>query len=304
MGRVSDALSNGALTWKQNPILCTPFLLGALAEFAFFILVLAGVAIAIGTEALMEVATGFSELAAVSQSYSGGGDTSIETMIETVNGMIEIMNGLYHSILPFIGVYIAASVILVIGCALISSFFESGAIGMAKTATETGVTGMHDLLYNGRKSAINLFLANFAIGLIILAGIVFLVPGALLLRTSGESALSAAAIFVGSIMLLLYMIILGIGLLPVKYALVVDHLGAIEGINRGWSFFSGHKLDVLLMFFVMFVIYMLLGMIGNIFQVTPITAQIWQFVGWIINVCVIMPLIAVWWTRLYIMSKA
>ncbi|KAF5409919.1 MAG: hypothetical protein C5S47_08155 [Candidatus Methanogasteraceae archaeon] len=297
MGRVGDALSNGAHTWKQNPILCVPFLLDALAEFAFFMLVLAGVAIAIGTEALMEVATGLSELVAVSQSYSSGGAPSIETMFE-------IVNGIYHSIVPFIGVYIAASVILVIGCALISSFFESGAIGMAKTATETGVTGMQDLFYSGRKSAIDLFLANIAIVLIILAGIAFLVPGALLLRTSGESMLSAAAIFVGFIMLSLYMIILGIGLLPVKYALVVDHLGAIEGINRGWSFFSCHKLDVLVMFFVMFVIYMLLGMIENIFYVTPITAQIWQFVGWMINVCVIMPLIAVWWTRLYIMSKA
>jgi len=297
MGRVGDALSNGAHTWKQNPILCAPFLLDALAEFAFFMLVLAGVAIAIGTEALMEVATGLSELAAVSQSYSSGGDPSIEAMFE-------IVDGIYHSIVPFIGVYIAASVILVIGCALISSFFESGAIGMAKTATETGVTGMQDLFYSGRKSAIDLFLANIAIFLIILAGIVFLVPGALLLRTSGESILSAAAIFVGFIMLSLYMIILGIGLLPVKYALVVDHLGAIEGINRGWSFFSCHKLDVLVMFFVMFVIYMLLGMIENIFYVTPITAQIWQFVGWLINICVIMPLIVVWWTRLYIMSKA
>ncbi len=297
MGRVSDALSNGTHTWKQNPILCAPFLLDALAEFAFFMLVLAGVAIAIGTEAVMEVATGFLELAAVSQSYSSGGDPSIEPLIE-------IMNGMYQSILPFIGVYIAASVILVIGCALISSFFESGAIGMAKTATETGVTNMQDLFHSGRKSAIDLFLANIAIVLIILAGIVFLVPGVLLLRTSGEFALSAAAIFVGFIMLSLYMIILGIGLLPVKYALVTDHLGAIEGINRGWSFFSGHKLDVLLMVFVMFVIYMLLGMIGNILQVTPITAQIWQFVGWLINVCIIMPLIAVWWTRLYIMSKA
>ncbi len=297
MGRVGDALSNGAHTWKQNPILCVPFLLDALAEFAFFMLVLAGVAIAIGTEALMEVATGLSELVAVSQSYSSGGDPSIEAMIE-------IMDGIYHSIVPFIGVYIAASVIIVIGCALISSFFESGAIGMAKTATETGVTGIHDLFYSGRKSAIDLFLANIAIVLIILAGIAFLVPGALLLRTSGESMLSAAAIFVGFIMLSLYMIILGIGLLPVKYALVVDHLGAIEGINRGWSFFSCHKLDVLLMVFVMFVIYMFLGMIENIFYVTPITAQIWQFVGWLINICVIMPLIAVWWTRLYIMSKA
>ena len=297
MGRVSDALSNGTHTWKQNPILCAPFLLDALAEFAFFMLVLAGVAIAIGTEAVMEVATGFLELAAVSQSYSSGGDPSIEPLIE-------IMNGMYQSILPFIGVYIAASVILVIGCALISSFFESGAIGMAKTATETGVTNMQDLFHSGRKSAIDLFLANIAIVLIILAGIVFLVPGVLLLRTSGEFALSAAAIFVGFIMLSLYMIILGIGLLPVKYALVTDHLGAIEGINRGWSFFSGHKLDVLLMVFVMFVIYMLLGMIGNILQVTQITAQIWQFVGWLINVCIIMPLIAVWWTRLYIMSKA
>ncbi len=297
MGRVGDALSNGAHTWKQNPILCAPFLLDALAEFAFFILVLAGVAIAIGTDALMEVATGFSELAAVSQSYSGVGDPSLETMIE-------IMEGVYHSIVPFIEVYIAASVIIVIGCALIRSFFESGAIGMAKTATETGVTGMHDLFHSGRKSAIDLFLANIAIVLIVLAGIVFLVPGVLLFRTSGESALSAAAIIVGFIMFALYMTILGIGLLPVKYALVVDNLNAIEGINRGWSFFSGHKLDVLLMFFVVFVIYMLLGMIENAFHTTSITAQIWQLVGWVINVCVIMPLITVWWTRLYIMSKA
>ncbi|MEA1944119.1 MAG: hypothetical protein U9N07_02085 [Euryarchaeota archaeon] len=286
MERISEVFSNGACTWMQNPVLCAPFLLDLLLRAVFFMFVIAGVAITIGTDAVMKIASELSELAQAS-SY-------------TDELSPEVMYRIYHLVTPFIGIFIVAFLILIIGCALIQAFFESGAIGMAKTAVTTGTTGMRDLFNYGRQSAIDLFLANIAITLLFLAGIVFLVPGVILIRISGSIEAYATIIVIGLILLILYIIILLIGLSPVKYALVIDHTDPIEGIEKGWKFFSDHKFDVFLMCLVMFGISIILGLIGNIFYMNPVTTAIWQFVGVLIDLCIIMPLITVWWTRLYL----
>ncbi len=136
--------------------------------------------------------------------------------------------------------------------------------------------------------------------LIFIAGIVFLVPGILLLASSGSSGVAMAAFAIGIILWIGYAIVLSIGLAPVKYALVIDNTGPIEGIERGWKFFSSHKLDVFLMCLVVIAISMLLGMIGQVFYMNPVTTVIWQFVVTLINICILLPLITVWWTRLYL----
>jgi hypothetical protein len=187
-----------------------------------------------------------------------------------------------------------------IGSALIRTFFEAGAVGMAKNATMTGTTRMNDLFWYGRRSVVSLFLANIVIVLIFLAGITFLVPGVLLLTSSGGDGVAMAAIAIGSILWIGYAIILWIGLAPVAYALVIDNTGAIEGIERGWRFFSSHKLDVFLMWVVMLAIAILISIIGQVFYINPVTIVIWQFVLTLIDICIFMPLITVWWTRLYL----
>ncbi len=289
MERIGEVLRNGAYTWKQNPILCAPFVLDTLARFLFFVLVLAGLVAVIGTDLFMAIGSGISEIMQVSQ-------TPGEPSLEAAEAMVEV----YQLVVPFTGVFIVALIILGIGSALIRTFFEVGAVGMAKNATMTGTTRMNDLFWYGRRSTVSLFLANIVILLIFLAGIVFLVPGILLLDSSGSSGVAMAAFAIGIILWIGYAIVLSIGLAPATYALVIDNTGPIEGIEKGWRFFSSHKLDVFLMWLVMFAVFMSLGMIGQVFYMNPVTTVIWQFVSMLINICILMPLITVWWTRLYL----
>ncbi|MEA1870423.1 MAG: hypothetical protein U9N09_09875 [Euryarchaeota archaeon] len=289
MERIGEVLRNGAYTWKQNPILCAPFVLDTFVRFLFFMIVLAGLVAVIGTDLFMAIGSGVSEILQTSQ-------TPGEPSLEAAEAMVEVT----HLVVPFIGVFIAALIIMVVGSALIRTFFEAGAVGMAKNATMTGTTRMNDLFWYGRRSTVSLFLANVVVTLIYLAGIVFLVPGILLSTSSGGSGVAMAAIAIGLILWLVYMIVLWIGLAPVKYTLVIDNTGPIEGIEKGWRFFSSHKLDVFLMWLVVIVISMLIFTVGQIFFMHPVTAVIWQFVVTLINICVLMPLITVWWTRLYL----
>lgn len=297
MERISEVFSNGAHTWMQNPVLCFPFLLDLLLRTVFVMFVVAGVAIAIGADVVTRIVSELSQLAQI-LSYTD------EPSIEMIQRIYYSVVSFIDLLMPFIGIFIVAFLILITGCALIRTFFESGAIGMVKTAITTGTTGMRDLINYGRQSAIDLFLANIIITLMFLAGIVFLVPGILLIRTTTNIEAYTAIIVIGLILSIVYVIILLIGLAPVKYALVIDHTDPIEGIERGWKFFSDHKYDVFLMCLMIFGISMLLGLIGNIFYINPVTTAIWQFVGVLIDICIIMPLITVWWTRLYLSRES
>ncbi len=289
MERIGEVLRNGSYTWKQNPILCAPFALDTLAGFLFFVLVFAGLVAVIGTDLFMAIGSGVSEIMQASQ-------TPGEPSLEAAEAMVEV----YQLAVPFIEVFIVTLITMGIGSALIHTFFVAGAVGMAKNATMTGTTRMNDLFWYGRRSTVSLFLANIVILLIFLAGIAFLVPGIMLLDASDSGGVAMAAFAIGIILWIGYIISLSIGLAPVTYALVIDNKGPIEGIERGWKFFSSHKLDVFLMWVVMFAISMLIFTVGQIFFIHPVTTVIWQFVATLINICIIMPLITVWWTRLYL----
>lgn len=286
MERIGEVLRNGAYTWRQNPVLCVPFLLTFFFQILFFVFVFIGLAAIIGTDTVTEIQLQVSEIARMAQ-YAD--EPPIEEMTE-----------LSRVIAPFIWIFIAAFIILVIGCVLIQTFFSAGAIGMAKTAIMTGTTGTGDMLRYARQSGLNLFFASIVIALLFLVGIVFLLPGAIMIMITDSVLVQAVIMFIGFIFLFLYIVILSIGLAPVKYALVINHAGPIEGMTKGWSFFSDHKMDVFLMWLLMIVISMILIMVGQIFYINPVSAVIWQFVGTLINLVIVMPLITVWWTRLYL----
>ena len=290
MERLSDVLRNGAETWKQNPVLCIPFLLSFFFQILFLAFLLLGLAAVIGTDTITGIQSQVSEIAQMLQ-YS---DTS----------PIEELSELRRTIAPFTTIFIAAAIILVIGCALIQAFFSAGAIGMARTATMTGTTRTRDLLPHAMQSGLNLFFAGIVIMLMFLVGIVFLLPGAFIIMVTDNILVQVIIMFIGFIFLFLYMVVLSIGLAPVKYAIVVNHAGPIEGITSGWSFFSCHKMDVFLMWLLMIVISMILGMAGQILYINPILVMVWQFVGTLINLVIVMPLITVWWTHLYISRTA
>jgi len=86
-------------------------------------------------------------------------------------------------ILPLINQHVfeivAIFLIIVVVILFIQSYFTAGAIGMAKQATETGKSELSTMALAGNKNVINLFLAEILVGLLSLAGIVFMVPGAM-----------------------------------------------------------------------------------------------------------------------------
>lgn len=286
MERLSDVLKNGAETWKQNPVLCMPFLFTFFFQILFSAFLLLGLAAVIGTDTVAGIQSQASVIAQMAQ-YS---DTPI----------VQEMSELMRMIAPFTSIFIAAAIILVIGCALIQAFFSAGAIGMARTATMTGTTRTRDILAYGMQSGLNLFFAGIVIMLMFLVGIVFMLPGVFIIMVTDSIIVQVIIMFIGFIFLFLYMVVLLIGLAPVKYAIVVNHAGPIKGITSGWSFFSDHKMDVFLMWLLMIVMSLVLGVIGQIFYINPILVMVWQFVGTLINMVIVMPLITVWWTRLYI----
>jgi len=286
MERLSDVLKNGAETWKQNPVLCMPFLFTLFFQILLLAFLLLGLAAAIGTDTVVGIQSQASEIAQMAQ-YS---DTPV----------VQEMSELMRMIAPFTSIFIAAAIILVIGCALIQAFFSAGAIGMAKTATMTGTTRTRDILAYGMQSGLNLFFAGIVIMLMFLVGIVFMLPGVFIIMVTDSIIVQVIIMFIGFIFLFLYMVVLLIGLAPVNYAIVVNHAGPIKGITSGWSFFSDHKMDVFLMWLLMIVMSLVIGVIGQIFYINPILVMVWQFVGTLINLVIVMPLITVWWTRLYI----
>jgi hypothetical protein len=185
----------------------------------------------------------------------------------------------------------------------IEAFFTAGAIGMAKQATETGTSGISTMFEAGRKNIVNLYLADILVSLLSLAGIVFMVPGAMKVdfnQLLSPNNTSAALLLVGGFLLwMLYLIILNLVLTVYRYALVIEGLGPIEGITAGFGFFKKHKGDVFMMWLVIGAIMIGYTIIDMIMGQIPYVKVIWSIVSLFISILVIPPLMTIWWVRLY-----
>ncbi|MBW6470179.1 MAG: hypothetical protein K0A90_03035 [Methanosarcinaceae archaeon] len=202
---------------------------------------------------------------------------------------------------------IAGFIIFMILIMFIQSYFIAGAIGMSKIATETGDTYLNDMLSYGNRNVVNLFLINILLALIMLAGIVFIVPGILsmenfnmFLSNPEETAASSVLFAFGFLAWMLYILVASIVLSIVKYVLVVDDLDPITALETGFRFFIGNKLDILLMWLILISISVFVGIIGEGISLVPIISTIWIFTDIVISIAVIPPLTTIWWTRLYL----
>ncbi len=202
-----------------------------------------------------------------------------------------------------------AAFITVILVMLINAFFTAGAIGMAKEATERGRTSLSDMVEYGRRKFISLLFANIIVGLIALAGLVFLIPGITyiyILHIPDIKALSAqpefmpamAILGLGIVIMVLYMLIISMVFALPPYAVVIDDLGAIEGVKSGFKSFMSHKLDVFLLWLVVLVM-LVVSIIAGFVLLSAV-----PFVGWLLDIAVslvvIQPLTVIWWSRLYL----
>ncbi len=215
-------------------------------------------------------------------------------------------------IIPLIKTHLAQIIILFIAFFLISlaveAFFNAGAIGMARQSTETGKTGLTTMVEAGKKNIVNLFLAEVLFGLLSLAGIVFIVPGALkfnmnqLLLPLNSGAWN---LLIGGVVLWIsYLVILSLVLAVFRYALVVDNLEPVDALTTGFNFFNKNKSDVFVLWLILGIIIAAITIIGELMRFSPVMNPIWSLASVFISVFIIQPLTTIFWVRLYMTRTA
>jgi hypothetical protein len=274
MEDVGDLIGKGFKIWKSNLNLCFPFLL----NLVFSIL------------ALLPLAAAF--LAILGLSVSSEDLSSLESASPE-----ELLSWLWDNLF----ILVSAFVLVILVMAIISAFFTAGAIGMAKEALETGKSTTAAMWSAGRKHFWNMFIASILMGIIVVAGTAFLLPGVIYLLPSFNPSPETIALLVAGIMLLIiYALIISLLLAVVPYALVVDSLGAVEAIKASIGFFRYNKFDVFILWLVIVAISIGLQMIGSSISTgDTVTYQPLSIVTGIINLLVFAPLSTLWWTRLY-----
>ncbi len=264
---IESILKNGFDAWKKNLNICVPIILNIIVMVILTIaMVMATVVVVLGP------------LMAVSPE-----DLTPELLLGQIG--------------PMIGIIALAFIIFIVLVGLIGAFFSAGAIGMAKRATESGRTTLSDMVEQGKKSFISVFFADIIVGLIMLIGIIFVIPS---LLYAPIDAIMYDPLFIGGVVIFaLYVIIMSIVFIAVKYVIVIDNIGAIQGIKKGVGFFLDNKLGVLMIWILIMAISLGLGLISQIAEMIPYMVFIWPVINMILSIVVIAPLTIVWWARLY-----
>jgi hypothetical protein len=175
---------------------------------------------------------------------------------------------------------------------LVYSFFISGAIGMAKEAITNGKTNLSHMMDYGKRKFLSVFGANIIVGLIMLVGVLFILPGLAQLFSDPRNAI--ISFIPGIILMMIYMLVLSLLVVLVNYAIVIDDLGAIKGVKKGVkTVWHNNKINVFVLWLLVLVFGFILGLIGII----PFIGSI---IMYILMLIVFMPLTVIWWTELYL----
>jgi len=279
---LENILRDGLGIWRKNLILGVPFLLDLVIEFVVVMIVISS---------FIFFSAGLFSFQPYEDIYSGF----------TYPYTSGIMN--------FLFLFFALMIFVYIVCMLINAFFDAGAIGMARTAIDTGKTKLDEMMEYGKKKVIALFLANILIDLILIAGVVIIlgIPIGFAFLLEELMILNWLLLLIGVVLSILYLLVIEIAFSPVKYALVISDLGAIDGIKRGYQFFMDNKLHVFLLWLIVSVIYLVIGAINFFFGlifiaipvVGPLIRMVFNLLLAIILAVTLAPITACWWTRLY-----
>ncbi|AEH60975.1 conserved hypothetical protein [Methanosalsum zhilinae DSM 4017] len=206
--------------------------------------------------------------------------------------------------------FIAGLVVTILIVYFIQAYFTAGAIGMIRQVAETGNTGLGEMSRSGREHVINLFLLNVLISLIMLAGIIFIIPG---MRAIGDlTAFIADPLFFienayllisGLFIWIIYAIIINVTLVMGEYILVIDRMDPISSLKAAFKFFMTNKIAVMVIWLVLVLISISMSVIGEVFgQIDPL-AMLWGIISFVLSIAVIPPLTAIWWTFLYFIKN-
>lgn len=273
-------IHRGFDTWKHNINLALPFILDPLVSLLVAGVVGMAVILAIGIDTFLKLLEQAQPI--------------LESLENAQQPPVLEAAALLSLIKPYLAHIILAVIVILIATGIIRAFFRAGAIGMAKMALEKGSTSLADLVEHAKKHTVNLLLTDILIALLLLAGIVFLLPAALL---SPEPFNLAEAhiglLMLGLVLWILYMLAVGILFMLAPYALVIESLHPLDALKKSAGFFMAHKLDVILL---------LLLSIAVSIGASILLGSI-PFIGGILNtlaaMVIIQPLTLLWWTRLY-----
>ncbi len=287
MEEIGAMIGKGFDVWRSNLNLCIPFLLSIFVSMLIFVPFLAAIfATTLPTESMN--ATLFLQ--------------NIEDMQKLQDQMQGYLGSLAMDRILQIAVLFLMLILLL---SLVNAFFTAGAIGMAREALETGTSHTGAMWSAGKKYFLNMFLATLLMGLITIAGLIFLLPALMQGTTSLQADAQAMGLLaVGLLMFILYVLVMSVILVTTPYALVVKELGPVQAVLASINFFRYNKFDVVVLWLVVAALSLGMQMISGVFstgggtEVQPLSA-----ITGVVNLLVLAPLSNLWWTRLYMNRK-
>jgi hypothetical protein len=286
MEEMGEMIGKGFGVWRSNLNLCIPFLLSAFVTTLLALPFLAAFFMTLLPLDRMDVAMLQDE----------------EDMQELLVQMQDSLAGLETEKMLMLAALFLALVVLL---SLINAFFAAGAIGMARQAMDEGKANTRAMWSYGRGYFWNLFLATLLIGLINLAGLIFLLP-ALIAAPMPLPAdpQSMGALVAGSLLLILYVLALSVILTAAPYALVLEGLGPVQAVLAAMKFFRYNKFDVVILWLVVAALSLSLEMIsGGVSTGETAAGQALSLATGMASLLVVAPLSNLWWTRLYMNRK-
>jgi hypothetical protein len=276
-------LNRGFKTWGRNPNICIPYVLN------FFINLILSVFFFGLIGALLFV--------------SGSGSAGDLNTLANEELYSILWDGFKNNIPVSVALILAFSLFGM----FLQAFFTAGAIGMAKKASETGDTVFSDMFRSGWKNSFRLFLTNLVLALMLLAGIVFIVPGALtvgdlnsLVQNPELPVKGMGVLGIGILLWTIYLLAVNIVFSIAPYALVIDELDPLEALKAGYRFFMSNKLDVFFIWIISVGLAFLNGFVGELLGPENILVS---GITYFVPVFILQPITAVLWTRLYLVGE-
>jgi len=287
MEEIGAMIGKGFGVWRSNLNLCIPFLLSIFVTMLIFIPFLAAIfATALPIESMNA--------------------TKLLQNVEDMQKLQDQMQGTLGNLAMDKILQIAVLfLMLIVLLSLVNAFFTAGAIGMARQALETGKSDTSAMWSVGKKYFFNMFLATLLMGLLTLAGFIFLLPALAQGTTTLQSDPQAMGLLaVGMLLFILYVLVLSVILVIMPYALVVKELGPVQAVLASINFVRYNKFDVVILWLVVAALSLGLQMISGAFSTSTETGgEPLSAITGIVNLLVLAPLSNLWWTRLYMNRK-
>ena len=281
---LENIITKGFHSWTRNLNICIPLVINYLLQFAVM----------------------FFATIAVMLLFFGRNLSGIDSMTED-----EIFDLMSFSFMENLTGIIIITFLVFLILFLFNAYFFAGAVGMSQNATARGDTSIKDMFNAGNSNFINIFLASFLIMLMNIAGIIFMVPGAILTRNymevieSTQFTSGILLLIIGIVMWVIYLLILNVVLAIALYSIVIEKIGAMDGIIRGYSFFIDNKFSVFALWLVSFIIstavavfFIIAGEVIALIGSVGLN-MIWSLGSQVLILVTIQPLMMIWWTRLY-----